>query len=465
MLLLLALLTVHHHTKYLVADGNISHELVASPETWIAKREAFIRAHASPDAHLPVVYKLDDDFVAAARTRQSVEVVDDCGEALCGVATDELAEDWELADLRAMFAIDNAKAAALLGRWRGEDPRAIASYIRQAGVESIDDPLVQVPLRSAAAMPPLKPSGGHAAAANATIRGATVSVVNRIDKHLIANSSKEVFVRLKAEGINAISLIPFAGIRGDDVLRFDHHPAGETDLAMRLGAARAHALGMQVMLKPHVWPRGGDPTTFEPVSWEKWFASYEKYLVHEALLARAMHAEWLCIGTELSRSESRPEWLRLIRIARALYHGRITYAANFDAFEKTPFWRELDAIGVDAYFPLAATSDATDAQLLAGARDAVARMQRVAKTAGRNVILTELGYPSTPGAWIDPWTEHREREPDPAAQARSFTAMLTALRDAPRIGGYFIWKYESDPAYVDEKGFFPKPAAERALRK
>jgi hypothetical protein len=462
MLLLIALLTVHHHTKYLVADGNISHELVADPEGWVAKREAFIRAHASPDAHLPVVYKLDDDFVAAARTRQSVEVVDDCGDALCGVATDELAEDWDLADLRAMFAIDNAKAASILGRWHGEDPRAIASDIKRAGVESIDDPLVQVPLLRGAGSP-TRP-GGPGAAPPIKIRGATVSVVNRIDRHLIANGSKEVFVRLKSEGINAISLIPFAGIRGDDVMRFDRHPAGETDLAMRLGAARAHALGMQVMLKPHVWPRGGDPTKFEPASWEKWFTSYEKYLVHEALLARAMHAEWLCIGTELSRSESRPEWLRLIRIVRALYHGRITYAANFDAFEKTPFWRELDAIGVDAYFPLAATADATDAQLLAGARDAVARMQRVAKTAGRNVILTELGYPSTPGAWIEPWTEHREREPDPVAQARSFTAMLSALRDAPRVGGFFIWKYESDPAFVDEKGFLPKPAAERALR-
>jgi len=456
MLLLLAAFIVHHHTSLLVADGAISRELVGDPAKWLAAREAFIRAHATPDAHLPVVYKLDEDFVAAARTRQSVEVVDDCDKALCGVATDELRDEWELADLRAMFAIPNAKAAAMLGRWKGEDPRAIAYDIKRAGVESIDDPLAQVPIQSAAAMPPLiLPHGGHAAAPP-FLKGATVSVVNRIEKHLIANGSKEVFARLHERGYTAISLIPFAGLRGDEVLRFDRHPAGETDLSMQLGAARAHALGMQVMLKPHVWPHGGDPTKFEPVSWERWFASYERYLVHEALLARAVHAEWLCIGTELTRSESRPEWLRLIRIVRALYHGRITYAANFDAFEKTPFWRELDAIGVDAYFPLAPAMEATDAQLLAGARDAVARMQRMAKANQRSVILTELGYPSTPGAWIDPWSEHRDRPPDPSAQARSFHAMLTALRPAREISGYFVWKYESDPAFVDEKGYLPK---------
>ncbi|HJW95789.1 MAG TPA: hypothetical protein VJ901_19415 [Thermoanaerobaculia bacterium] len=411
MFLLIAALLVHHHTKFLAADGAISPELVADPAKWLATRDAFIRSHAPADAKLPLVYKLDDDFVTAARTRQSIEVVDDCGDALCGVATDELVEDWELADLRALHALPPRPAK------RGEGP----------GVRGF-----------------------------ANIKGATVSVVNRIDKHLIANSSKQVFQHLHDAGYNSISLIPFAATRANDVIPFNRHPAGETDLSMRLGIVRAHNLGMQVMLKPHVWPHGGDPTKFEPPSWETWFASYENYVLHEAQLAERMHVEWLCIGTELSRSESRPEWHQLIRKVRALYHGRITYAANFDAFEKTPFWRELDAIGVDAYFPLASTMDATDAQLLAGAREAVARMQRVAKATGRNVILTELGYPKTPGAWIDPWAEHRERDADPSAQKRSFDAMFAALKSAPNISGYFVWKYESDPNFVDEKGYLPK---------
>jgi hypothetical protein len=408
MFLLIAALLVHHHTKWLVADGAISTELVADPAKWLATREAFIRAHAPADAKLPIVYKLDEDFVTAARTRQSIEVVDDCGDALCGVATDELVEDWEAADLRRLH------------------------------------------------VPPLPATRGEGPGVRGFVKGATVSVVNRIERHLIANKSKQVFVQLKEKGYNAISLIPFAGVRlTDDVLPFNRHPAGETDLSMRLGIVRAHNLGMQVMLKPHIWPQGGDPTKFEAQSWERWFASYESYLLHEAELAERMHVEWLCIGTELSRSEARPEWHRLIRHVRAVYHGRITYAANFDAFEKTPFWRELDAIGVDAYFPLASTPDATDAQLLAGAREAVTRMQRVAKANGRNVLLTELGYPKTPAAWIEPWVERRERAVDFSAQKRSFNAMFAALNGAPDISGYFIWKYESDPDYVDEKGYLP----------
>jgi len=402
---------MHHHSRWLVADGAISQELVADPHRWIAQREAFIRAHAVKGSRLPVVYRLDEDFVVAAKTHQSIEVVDDCNGKLCGVATDELVEDWDEADLRAL---------------------GVAAPKRD-------------PVRRLVA------TGGTPA-----IRGATVSVVNRIERHLIANDSKRVFSDLKAMGFNTVSLIPFAGIRDDQVIPFNRHPAGETDLSMRLAAARAHALGMQVMLKPHVWPHGGDATKYVPPSWETFFASYERYVLHEAGLAERMGAEWFCIGTELSRSEGRPEWRSLIAKVRAVYRGRITYAANFDAFEKTPFWNELDAIGVDAYFPLSPNEGATDGELRAGARAAVERMQRVSRAAHRSVILTELGYPSTAASWIEPWAEHRERMADASAQTRCFSAMLSALRGSTGISGFIIWKYESDPAYTDEKGYLPK---------
>ncbi len=34
------------------------------------------------------------------------------------------------------------------------------------------------------------------------------------------------------------------------------------------------------------------------------------------------------------------------------YHGKLTYAANWDDYKKFPFWEKLNYIGVDAYFPL-----------------------------------------------------------------------------------------------------------------
>jgi hypothetical protein len=175
------------------------------------------------------------------------------------------------------------------------------------------------------------------------------------------------------------------GADATELRRLSGSPSTETDLAILLAAARAHRLGMRVMLKPHVWLwPGGDATRIDAgAQWPRWFASYERFVTHEALLSRAAGAAWLCIGTELTRSESRPEWRRVIARVRALYHGSITYAANFDHFERTPFWGELDAVGVDAYFPLLPKSDATDAELRAGARAIVARLDAVAPPRAR----------------------------------------------------------------------------------
>src|SRR5947207_4628278 len=96
-----------HRSRWLVADGAISPLLVRDAQRWLGEREAFVRdasrRFAALQPRLPVVYHLDEDFVAAARSRRSIEVVDDCNAGqLCGVATDELPRAWDAADLRAM---------------------------------------------------------------------------------------------------------------------------------------------------------------------------------------------------------------------------------------------------------------------------------------------------------------------------------------------------------------------------
>jgi hypothetical protein len=44
--------------------------------------------------------------------------------------------------------------------------------------------------------------------------------------------------------------------------------------------------------------------------------------------------------------------------------------------------------------------------------------------------------------------------------------MLAAVRAHPAVRGFFIWKYESDPARSDPEGYLPKgKAAEEVIRK
>ncbi|HKO57196.1 MAG TPA: hypothetical protein VJ276_15070 [Thermoanaerobaculia bacterium] len=470
-----------HRSRWLVADGKISPQLVRDANSWFRAREAFIKAQSArfPSPRLPVVYHLDEDFLSAARARRSIEVVDDCGADLCGVADDELPGAWEVADMRAMFSSPSdppetreARAVALLGRFEGEPLEAWVGDIRRAGLSESTDRRVVVPLMAAKMGGNVAPSSPsrRGPTGESALHGATFSVRNRPEQHIIANGSLQELARLKALGFDAISLIPFGGQRGyggTDIRRYDASPFSETDLSMALGAARAHRLGMRVLLKPHVWTEGaggGDPTRIEPEGgrWDLWFASYERFLIHHALLARAIGAEWLAIGTELKRTESRPEWLPLIAKVRAVYHGRITYAANFDSFETVPFWGRLDAVGVDAYFSLSAKEDATDAELRAGAAAVVQRLGLVSRRAGRPVILTELGYTSRRAPWIEAWNERRTSASGAADQARAFEAMLGAAARSKAVQGFFIWKYESDPAHRDELGFLPKekPAEE-----
>jgi hypothetical protein len=469
---------------------------------WKDEQEAFVRRaaeeHKNLAPRLPVVIHLDEDYVAAARARRSIEVVDDCGDALCGVASDDFPDDWRIAELRALFTpatgdpIErNAFATALLGH----DVDQLAGALIHAGVLpplqqlTHTDPLIAIPalaslmrfidpkhvmrfdamhekLQSVDEQPwraGLKPGLRRTGfSPSSSIHGATFSITNRVDRSAIANGAYDELKRLRAIGYDTISLLPFAGQRGAQstaLRRFAGSPASETDLAMRLAALRAHRLGMRVMLKPHIWNApSGDATTIDPgaAGWPKWFASYEDVIVHNALLARLIDAEWLVIGTELSHSESRPEWRDIILRVRALYGGRVTYAANFDTFESTPLWNELDAIGIDAYFPLSPKRDATDAELRAGASAAVARIDATAKKFRKRVILTELGYPATESPWIEPWREERGGEPHPAAQARAFAAMLDAVKHSSSIDGFFIWKYESDPTRTDLGGYLPK---------
>jgi hypothetical protein len=487
------------HTLFLLAvvaqfSGTAAPSWRVAHEQEIAR---FAERYTQLGPRLPMVIQLDDDYVAAARARKSIEVVDDCGEALCGVATDDFPEDWQVAELRALFTPPSATrlerdafAVALLGRFRGQDVERWAADCMSAGVETENDPLVALPLLAARlrfvdpkhllpfdrAMAKVRGineakwrgamsrhlTGQPSSPSAPRMHGATFSVTNRIEKSPLTEGAATELKRLRGVGYDAISLIPFAGQRGSDATelrRFAGNPASETDLAMRLTALRARRLGMRVLLKPHVWSwPGGDPTTIDPgpKHWPAWFASYGSFLTHEALLARAIGADCLAIGTELTRSESRPEWHALIARVRSLYHGPITYAANFDAFERTPFWRELDAIGIDAYFPLSARADATDTELREGAAAVVARIDALAAKSGKPVLLTELGYPATAAPWIEPWREERSAAAHPAEQARAFNAMLEALLRSRSVRGFLIWKYESDAAAHDDAGYLPK---------
>lgn len=229
-------------------------------------------------------------------------------------------------------------------------------------------------------------------------------------------------------------------------------------------AREARALGMNVTLKPHLNLLGGGfRGTIEPRDVDRWFTAYSKMLGFYADMARRVDAQQLVIGTELEGvSGHLNHWLRLVEMARIRFPGKLTYAANFDEVHRVRFWGALDAIGVDAYYPLAKRGQPSLRRLVRAWRRPIRRLGRLRQRLRKEVLLTEIGYPSAGSALRTPF--EAAGRPDRALQARAVEATLVAWAGVPWLAGTYWWEWSSEPSEVDEgdTGFAlnGKPAAD-----
>jgi hypothetical protein len=307
------------------------------------------------------------------------------------------------------------------------------------------------------------------------VRSVTLDARNRPDSSLL--------VRLRDLGVTHLTLVSFGWQESASSTEIGIDTTkgwySESHAGIRTLARQADALGMDVILKPHIWVGGYDEAQnrseigFESAArWRKWEANYRQFLMIYARLAAQVDADMLVMGTELTRAATeRPDfWRGLAADARSVYDGDLTYAANWHrAYKQIRFWEALDYVGVQAYFPLTEESDPSLSTLRKGWRGHQAKLAEMHERTGRPLLLTEVGYRSAPGAAEAPWTwpeRDDEATPDYALQARCYQAFLSTVGRAPWMKGGIIWKWHP-PAEVDRRtGFTPqgKPA-EAVLRR
>ncbi len=259
---------------------------------------------------------------------------------------------------------------------------------------------------------------------------------------------------------------------------------GERDEGIETTTRLAHAAGIHTMLKPHIWlhrsSAGGWRGEIEMKNeedWRRWFESYRVFILHYARLAETNGVEALCVGTELHKTAvQRPDdWRRLIADVRAVYHGKVLYAANwYREFEEIPFWDRLDYIGIQAYFPLSDGSDPSVEALRAAWLPHLQAIEKVQAKYGKPVLFTEIGYRSAPDTAIEPWKwpdRPWRRGVADAGDASGGLRGLKAQDDAYRaffetfwnrswFAGAYIWKWYPDGAGRARDDFTPqgKPA-------
>jgi len=228
-----------------------------------------------------------------------------------------------------------------------------------------------------------------------------------------------------------------------------------TDASLMHAIQMIHRLGMSIMLKPHVdlleserW-RG----EIEPRNEKAWFDSYRAFITHYAELAEDNNVEMLSIGTELNSMTQRgytAYWLEIIDAIRRVYDGELTYAANWwpnSAWQDLGFLKELNYLGIDAYFPLTEKKDPTIFELKKAWQPWVSQIEAWQKVSGKQVILTEVGYRDLDGANIRPWDWQIEGSQDQQEQADCYQAALETFWGKPWLHGIFwwAWTYEQLP--------------------
>jgi hypothetical protein len=250
--------------------------------------------------------------------------------------------------------------------------------------------------------------------------------------------------RIRDLGANTIALVPYAFTRAPRET-YIHTNTDESDDRVVRTLEAAQQLGLRVTLKPQLWARGftGDIAFEDTADFERWFEHYRRWVLHYARLAELHEVDLLVIGTELGGVSGREAaWRGLIADVRRVYSGPLTYAANWDReFEALPFWDALDYLGLNMYYSLAAANE-TPQHDSPRVQELVKKIGALARRHNKKVLFTEVGYPSTANAAVEPWTEDGGSL-DVEMQRQCYETVFEAFSPQPWLAGLYWWKWPS----------------------
>lgn len=267
-------------------------------------------------------------------------------------------------------------------------------------------------------------------------------------------SHPEHLAHFKAHGVRWLQLMTFA--HQPDV----NQPTIKSDRSRWPSdfIAKARAAGFKILMKPHVFSRQfydgskrwrGSIAMKTAADWAAWFAQYEAFIVDQAKRAAADKVEMFSIGleyVEATRGHA-AQWRRIIKAVRAVYPGKLTYAADFNhETQNITWWDALDVIGVNGYFKMADHDSPALPALTMGILPHFASLESLARKYDKSIVFTEIGFPSVPSAAVEPWRWPSGKEgPDLHLQARLFETVFNACSHAEWCAGMYWWKYYEAP--------------------
>ncbi|MDA0177577.1 hypothetical protein C7H62_0723 [Mesoflavibacter sp. HG96] len=251
---------------------------------------------------------------------------------------------------------------------------------------------------------------------------------------------------------NYAAIMPFGFIKSleqpEIIYNTDKQWFGETDKGVKQYVKALKKQQIKVMIKPQIWVSHGAFTGFIKMKseeeWQELEQTYENFILDFAKVAEDINAEMFCIGTELEYFVAhRPKfWTQLIKKIRTIYKGKLTYAANWNEFTKTPFWADLDYVGIDAYFPVSDLKTPTVEDCLQGWNAHLPDIKNVQKNTKKPILFTEFGYRSFDFSGKKPWlTGNYDANPNLEAQVNTTKALFKTFWEEDWFAGGFVWKW------------------------
>jgi hypothetical protein len=264
-------------------------------------------------------------------------------------------------------------------------------------------------------------------------------------------------------------------------------------LAATIVEAKGH--GLSVMVRPLIdfldpakigtYNVGDWRSYYNPTNPAAFFASYKTMIVNVAQVAQANGAAILCIGAELDQLTGpnyHVYWTDIIASVRAVFSGKLTYSADWDAnispwqgqhgltagtgdlTTQVSFWSQLDYLGIDVYAPISDAANPLLADLVAGwtqvptdptshavtgNQSLISYFQSVATQTGKPLLFTEIGYESASDAARQPAGTSTNIY-DPALQANLYSAFFSAWQQSGNnsLTGVYFWNWDPNAAEV-----------------
>ena len=238
-------------------------------------------------------------------------------------------------------------------------------------------------------------------------------------------------------------MIPYFFVENLHTSRLITSPSiAETNINFAIQTALSN--GLQPIIKPHIDVLTGEPRyLIEPDNFRSWLFSYRDILYLYLDISRKNSLKYFVLGTELDKIIANPAFMELVvEIKQDYPEIKLIYSPSWDNFIHCDLFKEIDYIGVNAYFKLSDKTKPSISELMDGGKPYLDKIVKTSRKYSKKVIITEAGFINKIGTSLNPDIWNFEGKQSEQIQANCYESLLIHLQNYPEIIGVYWWNWE-----------------------